>query len=564
MHRLCIACGFCFLVVGPAAAADYQNGDWFIVSGKSKLSSSIAGHPLLKDSAQWVKDGAEVRILALPSDTAWQVRLTNGAWWGVNLPEALWDKNVELVKANRDVQAVALMAQGGWALLHDQGELATDGVPAGIRAELQKAVTDLKKTGNPPRSIAFAPDGAWVLLADKDYREHGLPGDLSQKLADHKQQGVPVRCVAFNSQGDWFLLDDRNECFTNNPAHAAFQKLKTLRAAGEQLRLITFTPGIYSHGYVLEHHPVRRIQAVLSMRLSCPDGKVDRWAVFPPAFPEIPRQRAVKESLEPAGTHVEDGGLLKQKVQMIRVSGKPKGFEARASYELTLYTNRLVPLLAEQKPPKVELPPTLTKAFTHVAEDMTTKVFKDFVTKAQLHRGPKESDLAFARRAFLYVCKHFKYTYPNVEGKDVIECGKGDCGGLSWVFIRVMRASGIPARLLLGHWAESETPAKKGEPDGHYHAKAEFFAQGLGWVGADLSGGVGAERNPLDWFGNEIGDFVVCDFDVDRMVKIWPEDPPTKLGGTQSFFWWFQGNEGKGIRTDIHWTVKTLDLQPKR
>src|SRR6516162_5987053 len=85
-------------VLAPAGYADYLSGEWYIISNKARLSTSAAGHPLLKDSAKWVKDGAEVRILALPNDSAWQVRLTNGAWWGVNLPTPLWDKNVELAK----------------------------------------------------------------------------------------------------------------------------------------------------------------------------------------------------------------------------------------------------------------------------------------------------------------------------------------------------------------------------------------------------------------------------------------------------------------------------------
>lgn len=563
-YRLGLLCCAWSLAVAPLHAADYVNGNWFIVSGKSKLSSSIAGHPLLKDSAQWVKDGAEVRVLALPNDAAWDVRLTNGAWWGVNLPGALWDKNVELSKASHDIQAVALMAQGGWAMLHSKGELATNGVPAAIRTQLQAAVAELKKTGN-PRFIAFAPDGGWVILGQKDYREHGLPRELSQRLAGHKQNGIPVRCVAFDSQGDWFLLDDRNDCFTSNAGHAAFKKLKSLQSAGEQLRLITFTPGVYAHGYVLDHEPVRRVEVLLSITLRCPTGKVERWAVFPPAFPELPRQRGIKLAFEPGATPVEDVGLLKQKVHMIRVAGKPQGFEAKVRCEMTLYTNRLVPRLAGQAPPKVMLSAADAKIFTHVTDDMTTRVFKDFMAKNQLPRGAKEGDLAFARRTFLYISKHFTYIYPPPAGMDAIQCGKGDCGSLSWLFIRVMRANGIPARMIDGHWADSEKPGKGGkEPDTQCHAKAEFFADTLGWVDADLSGGVGAPGNPLVCFGNEAGDFVVCDLDIDRHVKIWPNDmQPAKLGPTQSFFWWYQGEAGKGIRTEDHWKVKTLDPHPK-
>src|SRR5207244_3981516 len=57
MKRLGLVCCLWLLAAPPAGAADYAAGDWFIISGKSKLSTSIPGHPLLKDSAQWVKDG---------------------------------------------------------------------------------------------------------------------------------------------------------------------------------------------------------------------------------------------------------------------------------------------------------------------------------------------------------------------------------------------------------------------------------------------------------------------------------------------------------------------------
>ncbi len=552
----------------PIRAADFVNGDWFIISGKAKLSTSVAKHPLLKDSAQWVKDGAEVRILALPNESAWFIRLTNGAWWGVNLPAPLWEKYVELNKAKHDIESIALMAQGGWAMLYDQGQIASDGVPPAIRTQLQTAVLDMKKASKDgrPRFLAFAPDGGWVVLGDKDYREHGLPRELSERLAEHKKQGIAIRCVAFDCRGDWFLLDARNNCFTSNPGHAAVAKIKSLQAAGEAVRLITFSPGVDPRGYVLEHRPVRRIEATMSTTYRCPEGTVDRWAVFPPAFPEMPRQRGIKLTFAPEATPVQDGGPLKQKVHIIRVAGKPKGFDARLRCEMTLYSNRLVPLLAGQARPNVELAAADAKIFTHSTPDMTTKVFKDFVVRNKLTRGAKESEMDFARRTFLVISKQFTYIYPIIEGKDVIEVGKGDCGALSWLFIRVMRSNHIPARLLLGHWADSETPDKRQgrPPDDHPHAKAEFFAPGLGWVDADLSGGVGnASGNPLVCFGNEPGDFVVCDLDIDRLVSVWPNDPPAKLGGTQGFLWWYQGN-GKNIRLEEHWLVKTLDAHPKQ
>jgi len=553
-------------VLAPAGYADYLSGEWYIISNKAKLSTSAAGHPLLKDSAKWVKDGAEVRILALPNDSAWQVRLTNGAWWGVNLPTPLWDKNVELAKAKRNIAAVAFMAQGGWAILYDNGQLASDGVPLAIRTQLQNAIGELQTRKDRPRFLAFAPDGGWVLLGEKDYRSQGVPPALSDSLAAQKKLAVAARWVAFDCRGDWFVITNNNKFLTSNPKHPAAEELKKLQSAREQLSLIAFTPGVYRE-YVLESQPVRRVQATLSAPFTCDDGAVQRWAVFPAAYPELPRQRGVRLTFTPEATAMQDDGPLKQKVHIIRVEGRPKGFELKVQCEMTLYTNRLVPALAKPGPAKVTLAPADARIFTQVTQDMTTKVFKDFVSKHKLNRDPKETDLEFARRAFLVIAREFTYIVPNPAGKDVIECGKGDCGGLSWVFVRVLRANDIPARLLLGRWAYSETPGKNpAQPplDPKTHAKVEFFAAGIGWVGADPSGGVTtmAAGNPLTSFGNEAGDFIVTDFDIDRQILIWPDDRPTKLGGTQSFFWWYQG-DARNLRGQDHWLVKTLDADPK-
>jgi hypothetical protein len=304
----------------------------------------------------------------------------------------------------------------------------------------------------------------------------------------------------------------------------------------------------------------------MSVACTCGQGSVDRWAVFPATFPEMPRQRGIKRTFQPAATPVGDTGPLKQKLHIIRVAGRPKGFEAKVRCELTLCTNRMVPLLAGQSQPDVHLPPATAKIFTPVTSDMTTKVFKDFVARHKLKRGSMESELEFARRTFLVISGHFTYLFPNIEGKDVIEVGKGDCGALSGLFVRVMRANHIPARLLLGHWADSETPVQQRHrpPDNHPHAKAEFFVPSLGWVDADLSGGVNefAQGSPLVCFGNEPGDFIVCDFDIDRRVRIWPKDKPSKLRGIQGFLFWYQGS-GRNIRTEEHWLVKTIDAHPK-
>lgn len=556
MERLFLVCSLLLLGGARAQAADYLNGDWFIITGRNTVVTSDP----TGDVAKAMAAQKELKCLAFTGHGDWSFLIGgNGILHGGGIPSSLGNKIPELWKVTSDFKCLAFRPQGGWVLLHDKNGFAEDGIAASTRAELQQ----LHNAGGTFRSIAFTPDGGWVLLLEKGFREEGLPRSLSEKLAEHAKQGIAIRCVAFTSEGDWFLLDDRNNFFSSNPNHPAYKKLTDLKEKGQVLQWIAFAPGEYTHGYVLLNQPVQRIRAVMTTNFSRPSGGVNQWVVMPAQAPELPRQRDIKFTLEPDPIRVLDDGLLKEKVLLSRVHDKPKGFLARATYEMTLYTNVLIPRLAGQAAPRDHLSPVEHAAYTHVTDDMKTRVFQNFLDKTGLRRKPKESEMTFARRTFLHIAKHFSYLYPNLEGIDVAQSGRGDCGGLSWVFVRTMCSSGIPARLILGRWATSEEPAKGGKPpNGQFHCKPEVFIDNLGWVGADMSGGVGVEGNPFVCFGTETGDFVVLDFDVERVVVVRPGDKPEKLGGTQGVFWWYWGADGKGPQTQDHWTVQVLLRHP--
>ncbi len=434
MKPLLLVCCVGLLGAAPVAAADCVNGDWFILTGKNKIWSSNPDHPAVKDLAKFAKDNWEVRFVVLPTDSSYVFHMAGGLW-GINPPESLWKKEDELGKAKREVKCIGLMAQGGWAILDDKCELAQDGIPAAIRARLQAATNDVKKAGGVPRSLAFAPDGGWVLLFDKNFKQQGLPKDLTQTLAEHKQRGSAVRCVAFNSRGDWFLLDEGNHCFSNSPDHPAYKKLQELRAQGEVLQQITFTPGEYLQGYILEHRPVQRIKAVLTTKFDCPSGGVDKWVVLPPQVPDLSRQRDVKVTLEPSSMTVPDSRAAKADDPL-----EPGVAEANRFSGHGHLRDDPVHKPADTAPGRTEsaeahLTPELAAAYTRVSDDIKAKVFQDFLDKAKLRRGPNETDMAFARRAFYYIAKHFKYG-ANTDGVDTVTSGIGDCGGLSWVFVR--------------------------------------------------------------------------------------------------------------------------------
>lgn len=557
MNRLLLLFITFLLVPGTLRAADYLNGDWFILTAGNGLASSDPDG----DFAKTLSKQKDLKALAFMPDGSWCFLFGgNGVFYSGGMPESLVKKVPELWKISGDFQSVAFRPQGGWAILHDSG-FAQDGLPEKLVAQLERA----QKAGDKFRLLAFAPDGGWALLTDKDFVEQGLPKDLKEQLSEHYKKRIPIRCLSFASQGDWFLLDGSNQCYSSNRDHPAYKKLAELRSKGQTLNWISASPGEFTHGYTLEHHPVQRIKACLNLKFSRPEGGVNRWIVLPPQAPELPRQRDIKLGLEPESLIERDTGPLQQEVRLSRIGDKPTGFTAKTTYEMTLYSNRLVPRLASQEAGKSHLSPELRAAFTHTTDDMRSKVFQDFLDRSRLRRTAKETDMQFARRSFLYISKNFTYLFPNPDKVDVVEAGKGDCGGLSWVFVRTLRANGMAARLILGRWAASEVPAMGNQAvNSQFHVKSEFFIEGLGWVGADSSGGVCTEGNPFVCFGSESGDFVVLDLDTERTIKIQADDKmPAKLGGSQGYFWWwYTGVDGKEPRLEESWTVEIIDRHP--
>ena len=123
---------------------------------------------------------------------------------------------------------------------------------------------------------------------------------------------------------------------------------------------------------------------------------------------------------------------------------------------------------------------------------------------------------------------------------------ESDCGGMSVVFVSALRARGIPARVLVGRWAQSSTTESNGKRFDQQHVKAEFYAQGVGWVPADVTSGVLHDKSPegLTFFGYDPGDFLVlhlgtnliCDTAVlGRKTIAWMQSPAHWAVGEGTF-----------------------------
>jgi hypothetical protein len=128
--------------------------------------------------------------------------------------------------------------------------------------------------------------------------------------------------------------------------------------------------------------------------------------------------------------------------------------------------------------------------------DFTSAIFHRWLDANKLRRGQREADLGFARRAFQGLRAAFTFAPRSNQDRHASALCKqegSDCGGNAIMLVSVLRANGIPARALVG--------------DGH--VKAEFYAEGIGWVPADLT---------FNRFGDDEGNLLILHVDFDLVL----------------------------------------------
>lgn len=289
-------------------------------------------------------------------------------------------------------------------------------------------------------------------------------------------------------------------------------------------------------GYVLQAKPVRRIEGVDTFEVAWPNFKAKEWVVGQTALPELPSQKKVSTKLSLDGTAGTELSPLKRPIILAKVTVKDKKEQTRlhytATYQATLLERKLVPLAKGKQPPKVD-PLTDAERKWYLAPtttfyDYETKAFRDWLDKHELHIKPRETEVDFARRSFLVIYDSFGYEiHTDIRSASAVcKAGKSQCGGLSTLFVAIMRANGVPARSLVGLWAE---PPKGAQPKGNtadpHHTRAEFFAAGIGWVPVDPSVAIywhkGKRETALSQdFGYDAGNFLVTQIEYDLQFDI--------------------------------------------
>ncbi len=313
--------------------------------------------------------------------------------------------------------------------------------------------------------------------------------------------------------------------------------------------------------YHLEAVPTGCIRAHLTYTLLTPNMQAQEWCLFAPAPPEGIGQGQVGiagATINGVSVRAEscfEGGPLRRAVLRLRGDarvGDRQRCVAEITYTTTLFSRRLV--FGAPSHPVPLLPEVQRSAYLASSSyfDFDSTIVKNWQSTNGLRRQPGESEVSLARRVLSCMQEQFHYEKIN-EPKASIVCGarKGECGGLSLLFATVLRAEGVPARVLYGIHTDRTT-----------HSISEFYAVGIGWIPVEVAGVVTYKGPISNFVGRTPGTYLALHADPDLELdtihfgkKRWPW-----LNVNGMLNWSFGLGKYEGQITKASWTFENLPL----
>ena len=165
--------------------------------------------------------------------------------------------------------------------------------------------------------------------------------------------------------------------------------------------------------------------------------------------------------------------------------------------------------------------------------------------------GNNTNPVQTARLLYDWVINYLSYKEPlGLRGaKLALENKWGNCGDYSALFVALCRATGIPARPVVGRWATSSP--------GDWHVWAEFYVPECGWVPADATN---QDLHGGDNFGHIDNRRLVFNKQYNVTLHPSPQLIPSEFGVLQAFIWEYEGFAGE-ISADLSYIIKPVTQQ---
>lgn len=311
-------------------------------------------------------------------------------------------------------------------------------------------------------------------------------------------------------------------------------------------------------------------RATLHVEVNTDSLTAKEWFLFAPQPPELAGQTNVNAKLSPSGKSVKELSPKRRGLLAARVKSTPNNarhIDVEAEYQVTLWNRQLVERSESDPFENLTLSPAERSQWL-AKSPMCTFQERDFQTwldDGELRLRADEDVIDFARRVFHSIRADFEYEYlPELDRRAIHVCRekKSDCMGLSVLFVSVMRANQIPARILVGRWAQSSVAGDKlgGVSYSKEHVKCEFFAEDVGWVPTDLASALLHDRTPSStrFFGQDPANFVTLHVDDHLVVEPGPIGRRT-IPFLQDIRVWVigQGKDGN-LSMRQNWTVERI------
>jgi transglutaminase-like putative cysteine protease len=334
------------------------------------------------------------------------------------------------------------------------------------------------------------------------------------------------------------------------------------------------TAGAQGPSHRIETTDHQTVTATITYDIRTTKFTVRRWMAFLPEPPNLPSQKVVKVKAEPAGELVSEKSALARKVRFVdvKVDNPAPGAKLalRLDVEATLRKRKLVPLEAGEVPPKVDALTAVERKYYLSATpqvDHTSKEFRDWLDRKELRAKDGEQPLDLAARVLTVLRADFTYHFdPKQDKRASLVCERKttDCGGLTNLLVGVMRANGVPARLLVGRLAkprsEGSTPGETGYDQPH--VRAEVYVAGVGWVPIDPSEASRGKDVPVaEFIGIDPGDMLVLHADTDLRLPYPDEERTASLLQIAPNIWTFGKGQFDATLGPSGWEVKTAPVK---
>lgn len=324
--------------------------------------------------------------------------------------------------------------------------------------------------------------------------------------------------------------------------------------------------------YQLRIEKVKRVQAVLTMKIESPNLNATEWNVYLPVAPQLTSQRDVQTRVSPDGQKLIDFSPLRRSLleSTIKLKKDKTAKEAtlRIIYKATLYSRKLEKTSNSKESVAAvrSSPKTLQQNLASFGSiNYRSYVFQKWLMQNRLRPKEAESEIDFAKRLFSHIHSKYSYFYDkklNRQAWYVCQTDKSDCAGLSVLFAAALRANKIPARVLYGRWARSSNESDKvsGVAYTQSHVVAEFYASGVGWVPVDLSSAILDKKSKtgLKYFGNAGGNFFTQHLDPELGVKTRHFGHRIVHSLQQPAYMISGGGSMQDAKATIDWDVRTI------